>query len=250
MATEKLPEGLVPSGSSLTFTEDTIPDALQKEHTLAAGRWGVLHVFAGSVRFVNLETSEESDVSAPDHVIIHPEVPHRVQLTGPVQCRVDFFRELDDDSTMRTPGSFAGDEVRQSFDRCEAAGDFAETFYTTFMNASPAIAPFFAKTEFARQRTLLRDSVYLMVTQDVSDPEMRALLKKLGDTPQPRRPQHRANALRTVAGQHLQNGKSPRPGVDPITRRPLAGTPARGHADHHGRLLEDCAITLLSERCN
>ena len=32
MATEKLPEGLVPSGSSLTFTEDTIPDALQKEH--------------------------------------------------------------------------------------------------------------------------------------------------------------------------------------------------------------------------
>ena len=73
MATEKLPEGLVPSGSSLTFTEDTIPAALQKEHTLVAGRWGVLHVFAGSVRFVNLETSEESDVSAPDHVIIHPE---------------------------------------------------------------------------------------------------------------------------------------------------------------------------------
>ena len=180
MATEKLPEGLVPSGSSLTFTEDTIPDALQKEHTLAAGRWGVLHVFAGSVRFVNLETSKESDVSAPDHVIIHPGAPHRVQLTGPVQCRVDFFRELDDDSTMRTPGSFAGDEVRQSFDRCEAAGDFAETFYEAFMSASPAIAPFFAKTEFARQRTLLRDSVYLMVTQDVSDPEMRALLKKLG----------------------------------------------------------------------
>ena len=45
----------------------------------------------------------------------------------------------------------------------------------------PAIAPFFAKTEFARQRTLLRDSVYLLVTQDVSDPEMRELLKKLGE---------------------------------------------------------------------
>ena len=72
-----------------------------------------------------------------------------------------------------------------------AAGDFAETFYEAFMSASPAIAPFFAKTEFARQRTLLRDSVYLMVTQDVSDPEMRALLKQTWRTPQPRRAQHR-----------------------------------------------------------
>ncbi len=181
MATEKLPEGLVPSGGSLTFSEETIPEALQKEHKLASGRWGVLHVFAGTVRFVNLETNEESEVSAPDHVIIHPEAQHRVVVTGPVRCRVDFFRELDDDSTMRTPGSFAGDEVRRSFARCETAGDFAETFYTTFMNASPAIAPFFAKTEFARQRTLLRDSVYLMVTQDVSDPEMRTVLNKLGE---------------------------------------------------------------------
>ena len=82
---------------------------------MASGRWGVLHVFAGAVRFVNLETNEECDVSAPDHVIIQPEAPHRVEVTGPVRCRVDFFRELDDDSTMRTPGSFAGDEVRRQF---------------------------------------------------------------------------------------------------------------------------------------
>ena len=180
MATEKLPAGLVPSGGSLTFTQDTIPEALQREHKLASGRWGVLHVFAGNVRFVNLQTGAATDVAAPDHVIIQPEAPHRLRVTGSVRCRIDFFREVDDDSTMRTPGSFAGDEVRLSFERCEAAGDFAESFYTTFMNASPAIAPFFAQTEFARQRTLLRDSVYLMVTQDVSDPEMRTLLDKLG----------------------------------------------------------------------
>ena len=200
MATEKLPEGLVSSGSSLTFTEDTIPAALQKEHKLAAGRWGVLHVFAGSVRFVNLETSEESDVSAPDHVIIHPEVPHRVQLTGPVQCRVDFFRELDDDSTMRTPGSFAGDEVRQSFDRCEAAGDFAETFYTTFMNASPAIAPFFAKTEFGTSTHAAPGFGLPDGDPGRLGPGDASIAEKTWRTPQPRRPQHRANALRTVAG--------------------------------------------------
>ena len=181
MANESLPAGLVPAGSSLEFIEDTIPDALQKKHALGPGHWGVLHVFAGSVRFVDLATGAESEVTAPDHAVIRPEMPHHLRLTGPVQCRIDFFRKLDDDSDMRTPGSFAEGEVRESFARCEAAGDFAETFYQTFIQSSPAIAPFFAQTEFGRQRQLLRDSVYLMVTHDVSDPDMRALLDKLGN---------------------------------------------------------------------
>lgn len=180
MATKTLPEGLVPAGSSLEFTQDTIPDALQEKHALGPGHWGVLHVFEGSVRFVNLASGAESEVAAPDNVIIQPEVPHRLRLAGSVRCRIDFFRKLDEDADMRTPGSFAEEEVKRSFARCEANGDFAETFYNTFMNASPAIAPFFAQTEFGRQRTLLRDSVYLMVTHDVSDPEMRSLLDKLG----------------------------------------------------------------------
>ena len=181
MANESLPAGLVPAGSSLEFTQETIPDALQKEHALGPGHWGVLHVFGGSVRFVDLATGAESEVTAPDHAVIQPQAPHRLRLTGPVQCRIDFFRKLDDDSDMRTPGGFAEQEVRESFARCEAAGDFAETFYATFMQSSPAIAPFFAQTDFGRQRQLLRDSVYLMVTHDVSDPDMRALLDKLGN---------------------------------------------------------------------
>ncbi len=147
---------------------------------MGPGHWGVLHVFEGTVRFVDIASGEESEVTAPDHVIIQPEAPHRLRVTGPIRCRIDFFRKLEDDATMRTPGSFAEEEVRQSFARCEAAGDFAEAFYTTFINASPAIAPFFAQTEFGRQRKLLRDSVFLMVTHDVSNPEMRGLLDKLG----------------------------------------------------------------------
>ena len=53
MATDRLPPGLAPSSGSLNFTEDTVPTALQQEHRLAPRRWGVLHVFEGSVRFVN-----------------------------------------------------------------------------------------------------------------------------------------------------------------------------------------------------
>ena len=180
MATDRLPPGLAPSSGSLNFTEDTVPAALQQEHRLAPGRWGVLHVFEGSVRFVNLETGNERDVSAPDLITIHPQVPHKLHLTGRLRCRVDFFRELDDDATMRTPGSFASDEVYLSFQRCEATGDFADTFYNVFLHSSPDIASHFAQTDFERQRKLLRDSVYLMVARDVSDPEMRALVNHLG----------------------------------------------------------------------
>ena len=56
-------------------------------------------------------------------------------------------------------------DIRASFDRCEAAGDFAEKFYDVFLNSSPEIAPLFAKTDFKQQRKILRTTVYIMVTR-------------------------------------------------------------------------------------
>ena len=57
--TNHLPDDLIPGGSSPAFTQDTLPDALQAEHTLAPGHWAVLNVLEGGVRFVNLETGED-----------------------------------------------------------------------------------------------------------------------------------------------------------------------------------------------
>ena len=179
MAIDRIPPGLIPSSGSHTFTEDTIPEALQKEHKLAAGHWGVLHVFEGSLSFVDIGSGEQRTVSAPDLVTIHPEAPHRVEVDGPVSCRVDFFREPDAGSSMSTPGAFAEQDVRSSFDRCEANGNFAETFYNNFLNSSPEIAPYFAATDFEKQRKVLRQSVYMMVTNDVADPGMRDMLGNL-----------------------------------------------------------------------
>ncbi len=70
--------------------------------------------------------------------------------------------------------------IRASFDRCEAAGDFAERFYEVFLNSSPEIAPLFAKTDFKQQRKLLRASVYIMVTRDVDDPTAHDMLERIG----------------------------------------------------------------------
>ena len=93
MTLEGLPSGLVPSGSSPEFTRDTLPAALQREHALGAGRWGVLHVLEGSLVFVDLASGDERPVSAPGNVVIAPQRPHKVTVSGPVRCRIDFFRE-------------------------------------------------------------------------------------------------------------------------------------------------------------
>ena len=48
--------------------------------------------------------------------------------------------------------------VRESFDRAQAARVF-DHFYQRFINADPRIGRYFARTDFSRQQTLLRDGV-------------------------------------------------------------------------------------------
>ncbi|MDE0679505.1 MAG: DUF1971 domain-containing protein [Gammaproteobacteria bacterium] len=108
--TNQLPNDLIPSGASPVFTQDTLPDALQAEHTLAPGHWGVLNVLEGSLRFVNLETGDERLISAPDRVTIHPGLPHRVALEGRLRCRIDFYREPPAESDDNQ-GSTIGESV-------------------------------------------------------------------------------------------------------------------------------------------
>ena len=71
-------------------------------------------------------------------------------------------------------------DVHASFDRCEAAGDFAATFYEVFLSSSAEIALLFAGTDFEQQRRLLRATVYIMVTRDVGDPKARETLERIG----------------------------------------------------------------------
>ena len=95
MTIEGMPSGVVPAGASLEFTRDTLPNALQKEHALGEGHWGVLRVLEGSLVFVDLASGNEQVVEAPDSVVIQPRLPHKVVLGGPVRCRIDFYRESE-----------------------------------------------------------------------------------------------------------------------------------------------------------
>ena len=93
MEHEELPAGLVSSGGTPEFTEGTIPEALQREHALGPGRWGVLQVLEGSLRFVDMSEGGERVLKESDQVVIRPESPHRVVVGDVVRFRIDFFRE-------------------------------------------------------------------------------------------------------------------------------------------------------------
>ena len=111
---------------------------------------------------------------------IPPEAPHRVVVEQAVSCRVDFFREPAAAAPMRTPGSYAEEAVLSSLERCGAAGDFGEAFYEFFLRSSPEVAPYFAETDFGRQRQVLLESVRTLVSRDVAEPEVREMLDRLG----------------------------------------------------------------------
>ncbi len=73
-------------------------------------------------------------------------------------------------------------QVKDSFDRCEASGDFAEEFYNIFLSSSAEVAAKFAETNFAKQRKLVRAPVYIMVTRQVDDPQARETLERIGES--------------------------------------------------------------------
>ena len=69
--TNQLPDDLIPSHKSPTFTQDTLPTPAGRTHP-GTRTLGVLNVLEGSLRFVNIETGEERLISAPDVVTIRP----------------------------------------------------------------------------------------------------------------------------------------------------------------------------------
>jgi hemoglobin-like flavoprotein len=53
-------------------------------------------------------------------------------------------------------------EVKESYSRCCVNPKFFDLFYDTFLKSHPTIAPMFAKTDMAKQKSLLRQGVSMM----------------------------------------------------------------------------------------
>lgn len=51
---------------------------------------------------------------------------------------------------------------RTSLERCLSRADFLESFYARFLGASDEVREMFSKTDFSKQRRVLRGSLFLM----------------------------------------------------------------------------------------
>lgn len=90
-----LPDHVVHYRSSPVFTDRTVPEALQRGHTTAAGVWGRITVLEGSLRYriTDPAVQAEQHILTPErHGVVEPRIEHEVEVIGPVRFQVDFHR--------------------------------------------------------------------------------------------------------------------------------------------------------------
>ena len=124
-----------------------------------------------------------------------------------------------------------------SFDRCEAAGDFAEAFYEVFLNSSPEIAPLFAKTDFKKQRRAFEGH------RDVDDPTSREALERVGHSHAKSKLDIRPDLYDLWLGQPLRNSEANGPRVDATGGTGVAGTHGTRHRLDYVPLLTPVVLT-------
>jgi hemoglobin-like flavoprotein len=72
--------------------------------------------------------------------------------------------------------------VQESFDRCGESERFYDTFYDVFLAKSPEIPPLFARTDFKKQKLLLKATVTIMVRNRLDDERARRALERVAET--------------------------------------------------------------------
>ncbi|WP_324698916.1 DUF1971 domain-containing protein [Novosphingobium sp. RL4] len=75
------------------FDAETLPDAIRKAHSTKAGVWGLLRVLQGSVDLVFHSPHAVREVTPNNPAQINPEDVHHVEVGGPMQMQVEFYRE-------------------------------------------------------------------------------------------------------------------------------------------------------------
>ena len=82
-----------PYKATPVFDEDSLPEALRKDHSTKAGVWGLLRVLEGEVGLVFHDPRREVTVTPGHPAEIPPEALHHVETAGPMRMQVEFYRE-------------------------------------------------------------------------------------------------------------------------------------------------------------
>jgi len=98
MKMKKIPARAKPYKRTPEFTEQTVPVGLVGRHKTMPEVWGMIHVTEGSLVYRILEPDIEEHLLEPARPgIVEPQVPHQVQIVGPVRFYVEFYR-MDPDT--------------------------------------------------------------------------------------------------------------------------------------------------------
>lgn len=84
------PRSYKPYRSTPVFDHDTLPTALQREHSTKAGTWGVIHLLSGELKLHLLDPPEVRHLSRDRPGVVEPEQLHRVEPLGEMRMRIDF----------------------------------------------------------------------------------------------------------------------------------------------------------------
>jgi len=93
MAHASLPPDVRKYSETPLFSEKTVPEKLTSRHNTKPGVWGRICVLAGELRYVIADEQGSAQVIRPGEFgIIQPDQEHFVELHGPVEFRVEFYR--------------------------------------------------------------------------------------------------------------------------------------------------------------
>lgn len=73
------------------------------------------------------------------------------------------------------------DEVTASYHRCRSSAGFLDDFYAIFFAKSPDVAAKFRNTDMDRQKLMLRQSLLLMLSYNISPEDTRTDLQTLAE---------------------------------------------------------------------
>ncbi len=82
-----------PYKSTPVFDEASLPGAIRNAHSTKDGVWGLLVVERGVVSLVFHEPRRTVTVRPGSPAVIPPQALHHVETQGPMQMRVEFYRE-------------------------------------------------------------------------------------------------------------------------------------------------------------
>lgn len=89
----RIPDGFVLARTTEVFDNDTVPAGLLRAHRVANDVWGRLIVHSGSVGFVfEDDPGSARTVHEGGSLVIPPATLHHVELDGPVEFAVEFYR--------------------------------------------------------------------------------------------------------------------------------------------------------------